>query len=858
METDVVDTSNDTNGTLTNPLSEVQSDELYKQLQSVWVKLEEELNSQNESTLNVAENISKYITEITEILINSSNEKQLEDIACAFCIENNPYYRIYSWTGQHRECLKVLASKQLEYFHQLVWKANVKLLSCREIYVPLFLLLLSLKPSDKRKVPPDIEILYSKILYNISLKIIDNNFLDILGKDINVNESFIIPKFTFFDLLMNYTHHAIPAGQYARDGILSCIKLSKTNAQLEEYISQSCIGVIIAGGLSAYYSSLPTTFEIQTEEWHMISKHDLNDMKELEDFLRALQFCCDVLENSNTVMQKRLMELIHDGFLLSVLVPALNQSSVEAQVTVMAYLELFLRSISSERIMEVFLRVLMTEAYDHKPLIDLLIYHINSESVQLSTVAIQLFKTLLELNCEDVLFNLIFRYLLPCHHILPNQKRTIKEMDFYCKSATMFLYITPSCCIETNKNPVDDEESPKLTRSDRSMSSMSSSGGPTADSSPSISRKASVTNSISSIRSRSSIPPELTQQQTLDFMGYLYDAKSTITACKKACRCWSAVYDGMDVVTENPRFSALQVTRLSSSVEGDSIISFVRSPSIASVKSNDSDVTPVFSDIALPLFQTTDCLGPFLNALLTKIESMLENNLYLNLLLTSLVTRLASYPQPLLRSFLLNSNLVIQPGVRSLAQVLTRVSFAVDGFLLQLDDYKSLILKARQNLIRRETRRFKRLSQEIANDINSNEESEESVTINIDTHTGLGRFQKVDNGGEKNGRVMGIDEIVSLAPNNAFSQLSINTSPIIEEKGLASHFIPQSHGKLHPVIPKVPYRSPKWRRKVPTKNDLIDMRKRNPVAIKNAVYCAVILEEFMKELAAISIEQTLL
>lgn len=48
----------------------------------------------------------------------------------------------------------------------------------------------------------------------------------------------------------------------------------------------------------------------------------------------------------------------------------------------MAYLELFIRSITSERILEIFLRVLVIEAYDNKPLIDLLICHINSESIQ--------------------------------------------------------------------------------------------------------------------------------------------------------------------------------------------------------------------------------------------------------------------------------------------------------------------------------------------------------------------------------------------------------------------------------------------------------------------------------------------
>lgn len=54
---------------------------------------------------------------------------------------------------------------------------------------------------------------------------------------------------------------------------------------------------------------------------------------------------------------------------------------------------------------------------------------------------------------------------------------------------------------------------------------------------------------------------------------------------------------------------------------------------------------------------------------LSKLENMLENSLHVNLLLIGIITQLASYPQPLLRSFLLNTNMVFQPSVRSLYQV---------------------------------------------------------------------------------------------------------------------------------------------------------------------------------------------
>lgn len=258
-----------------------------------------------------------------------------------------------------------------------------------------------------------------------------------------------------------------------------------------------------------------------------------------------------------------------------------------------------------------------------------------------------------------------FRYLLPCNHILPNQKRTIKSMDYYCKSATMFLYLTPSCCIETNKhNRFIEQDSQSSGNS--SPHSRSSNGSPRSSKkgvskvnsdSPKVARKISA-NSTSSRSSNSSIQPELRPQDTLDFMTYLQDAKAVISACKQDCKCWSAVYDGMDVDTENPRdrktFSKLNSTSSASRVERT-----------VSESSTDSAIEEARNNEMI----TTDVLGPFLNAIFDKLETMLESNVYVNLVLTSLVARLACYPQPLLRSFLLNSNLVIRPGVRSLAFV---------------------------------------------------------------------------------------------------------------------------------------------------------------------------------------------
>lgn len=66
-------------------------------------------------------------------------------------------------------------------------------------------------------------------------------------------------------------------------------------------------------------------------------------------------------------------------------------------------------------------------------------------------------------------------------------------------------------------------------------------------------------------------------------------------------------------------------------------------------------------------------------ALFSKLDGMMQNSLPVNLLLTGVIARLASYPQPLLRSFLLSHNLVFQPTVKSLLQVQNGLYVNVDS-----------------------------------------------------------------------------------------------------------------------------------------------------------------------------------
>ena len=64
-----------------------------------------------------------------------------------------------------------------------------------------------------------------------------------------------------------------------------------------------------------------------------------------------------------------------------------------------------------------------------------------------------------------------------------------------------------------------------------------------------------------------------------------------------------------------------------------------------------------------------DRAGLLLKVLLEKLSEMLQQPPVVNVVLTRLISRLAHYPHPLLRSLLLNHQLVLKPGVPNLLNV---------------------------------------------------------------------------------------------------------------------------------------------------------------------------------------------
>ena len=97
-------------------------------------------------------------------------------------------------------------------------------------------------------------------------------------------------------------------------------------------------------------------------------------------------------------------------------------------------------------------------------------------------------------------------------------------------------------------------------------------------------------------------------------------------------------------------------------------------------------------------------IGPFLCALFNRLDHMLSNSLQINFLLTGLFAKLAYFPQLLLRSFLLNHNLVVQSNIKTLIQVLNnqiRIKSISNSFAQTYNNFSLLYFKAKLFLIKR-------------------------------------------------------------------------------------------------------------------------------------------------------------
>jgi hypothetical protein len=134
-------------------------------------------------------------------------------------------------------------------------------------------------------------------------------------------------RFLIFSLLIPFVHREGEVGREARDALLKIMRISKSYDSIGDYVAhESNFCPVVATGLSGLYSSLPRKIRHEAcDDWHQISDEQIDQIPELSQFLASLEFCDIVVREAHPVISKQLIELVHQGFLSSVIGPALHQ-----------------------------------------------------------------------------------------------------------------------------------------------------------------------------------------------------------------------------------------------------------------------------------------------------------------------------------------------------------------------------------------------------------------------------------------------------------------------------------------------------------------------------------------------------
>lgn len=110
-------------------------------------------------------------------------------------------------------------------------------------------------------------------------------------------------------------------------------------------------------------------------------------------------------------IKRQLQEFLYRGFLIPVLGEALLQSNIHEQIAATAYLELIIRTVTEPGLLHAVLQFLVKMDYDGDRLFNILIQRIQSNDMQLCLVSLALFESMIDLNCEDLLLELVFKHL---------------------------------------------------------------------------------------------------------------------------------------------------------------------------------------------------------------------------------------------------------------------------------------------------------------------------------------------------------------------------------------------------------------------------------------------------------------
>ncbi|KAJ7415681.1 hypothetical protein WISP_76658 [Willisornis vidua] len=477
-----------------------------------------------------------------------------------------------------------------------------------------------------------------------------------------------------FSLLIPFIHHEGARGQQARDALLLIMAMSASNRAVAQSITDnSYFCPVLATGLSALYSSLPRKIEVRGDDWHFLRREDWIGVSSLVLFMNSLEFCNAVIQVAHPLVQKQLVDYVHNGFLVPVMGPALHKTSVEEMIASTAYLDLFLRSVSETALLKTFLRFVLLHRHDNATILDTLVGRINSNSRK---------RGLPEEGAREV----------PGGPLGGDDPGVGGPGPDPRDGGTL---VNGAHVAAEPGRPEGDVAVKKVRRSAQGEGEggVGAPNGAPQVQPPSWEPLQSVDSLLEELLARTPAEPPGAGVSIEAFTEELREIEAKMR---------NGGVGGPPAAPPEPSEPPL------SREEEEAFASFAALPEgdVGTGRAPPRPPDPLAQVVASPPRAvgpppSQPFTGPFVSVLFGKLENMPHNSLYVNFLLTGLVAQLACYPQPLLRSFLLNTNMVFQPSVKSLLQVLGSVKNKIESFAASQEDFPALLFKAKKYLIAR-------------------------------------------------------------------------------------------------------------------------------------------------------------
>lgn len=178
----------------------------------------------------------------------------------------------------------------------------------------------------------------------------------------------------------------------------------------------------------------------------------------------------------------------------------------------MLYIELIFRSVTETGLLKLFIKFLLdANKCDGIRILDVLIERLNSTDSSLSVAAMVLFDTLLSLHCEDLLLELVLKYLISGKHVPLSSRYKINKTDTYADSVSFLLNLTPDIMSQDFSETTENVPLTQTQRLKRDNGLYSS-----------------VKINVDSVYG--------------DYRAYLFEANVCIAQCAQACSTWSNSY----------------------------------------------------------------------------------------------------------------------------------------------------------------------------------------------------------------------------------------------------------------------------------------------------------------------------